>query len=99
MPPPGLSWKKNDIVLRDRGYLTTSEVARHTDAGADSMYRHKTGATWLDAETREPIDLLAALRRKGYLDRLVLVLLGKEEKRPPAPSAPLSAKRPPATAG
>lgn len=77
---PRLELEKNDLVLRDRGYLTAAEVARHTAAGADCIYRHKTGTTYLDPETHAPIDLLAELRRNGSLDRMVL--LGKEEKTP-----------------
>lgn len=77
---PRLELAENDLVLRDRGYLSAAEVARHTAAGADCIYRHKTGTTYLDAKTGEPIDLLAELRRNGSLDRAVL--LGNGEKTP-----------------
>lgn len=77
---PRLELRKNDLVLRDRGYLSAAEVARHIKAGADCIYRHKTGTTYLDAQTGEPIDLLAELRRDGSLERLVL--LNNEEKTP-----------------
>lgn len=86
---PRLELAKNDLVLRDRGYLTAAEVARHTASGADCIYRHKTGTTYLDEKTGEPVDLLAELRRNGSLDRMVL--LGNGEKtRVRLVSAPVS---------
>jgi hypothetical protein len=86
---PRLELAQNDLVLRDRGYLTAAEVARHTASGASCIYRHKTGTTYLDETTGEPIDLLAELRRNGSLDRIVL--LGNEEKtRVRLVSAPVS---------
>jgi len=57
-----------DLVLRDRGYLTADEIQRHRDAGADCIYRHKTGTIYLDPETLKPIDLPAILRSNGQLD-------------------------------
>jgi hypothetical protein len=65
---PALKLQKGDLVLRDRGYLIADELQRHLDAGADCIYRHKTGNLYLDADTREPIDLLAELRKNGGLD-------------------------------
>lgn len=70
---PGLALKKGDLVLRDRGYLTTAEIARHRNAGAHCIYRHKTGGLYLDPATREPLDLLGELRKNGCLDRAVLL--------------------------
>ncbi len=70
---PRLKLEKNDLVLRDRGYLSAAEIARHTEAGAHCIYRHKTGTTYLDAETSEPIDLLGELRRNGSINRIVLL--------------------------
>jgi hypothetical protein len=70
---PRLELRKNDFVLRDRGYLTATEVARHVALGAHCIYRHKTGTVYLDSETGEPIDLLAELRRNGSLDRTVVL--------------------------
>lgn len=77
---PRLELRDNDLVLRDRGYLSAAEVARHIEAGADCIYRHKTGTTYLDAETKKPIDLLAELRLNGSLD--CMVLLNNEQKTP-----------------
>jgi len=70
---PSLEVLPGDLVLRDRGYLTADEIARHVAAGADCIYRHKTGTIYLDPETREPVDLLALLRRDGHLDMTVLL--------------------------
>ena len=65
---PALNLKKGDLVLRDRGYLFADELQRHLNAGADCIYRHKTGTLYLDADTLEPIDLLAKLRNNACLD-------------------------------
>lgn len=70
---PALKLQKGDLVLRDRGYLIADEIQRHLDAGADCIYRHKTGNLYLDPDTREPIDLLAELRKNGHLDLRVLL--------------------------
>ena len=65
---PALKLQQGDLVLRDRGYLIADELQRHLDAGADCIYRHKTGTVYLDAETLQPIDLLAELSKNGCLD-------------------------------
>lgn len=70
---PELVLKSGDLILRDRGYLSASEIARHRNAGADCIYRHKTGVRYLDPDTHEPLDLLGELREKGTLDRTVLL--------------------------
>ena len=70
---PELSIEEGDLVLRDRGYLTPDEVRRHRAAGADCIYRHKTGTTYLDPETLEPIDLPSLLRGRQRLDMQVLL--------------------------
>ena len=54
---PRLELRENDLVRRDRGSLTAAEMARLLQAGADCIYRHKTGAASLDPETKEPIYL------------------------------------------
>jgi hypothetical protein len=70
---PELVLNKGDLVLRDRGYLSASEIARHGNAGAHCIYRHKTGVRYLDPDTHEPLDLLGELQKKGSLDRTVLL--------------------------
>lgn len=70
---PELSIQEGDLVLRDRGYLTADEVCRHRTAGADCIYRHKTGTIYLDPDTLQPIDLLSLLRSRPQLDLPVLL--------------------------
>ena len=77
---PDLQLQPKDLVLRDRGYLILDEIQRHLDAGADCIYRHKTGTTYLDPHTKEPIDLLALLRKNSHLD--IPVLLNNESQTP-----------------
>jgi len=50
--------EKDDLVIRDRGYLTMNEVERHLIAKADCIYRYQTGMLTLDCRTKERIDLL-----------------------------------------
>lgn len=75
---PALELREGDLVLRDRGYLTAAEMQRHCDAGAHFIYRHKTGAIYLDVATGLAIDLPAILRRDGRLD--IEVLLNNAER-------------------
>jgi hypothetical protein len=70
---PELPLQKGDLVLRDRGYLVMDEIQRHREAGADCIYRHKTGTIYLDPQTLDPIDLPALLRAQGCLDLEVLL--------------------------
>ena len=76
---PELICKAGDLVLRDRGYLVMNELQRHLDAGADCIYRHKTGFIYLEPETHLPIDLTAMLRTgNGCLD--IAVALNNPER-------------------
>ena len=77
---PELELQPDDLVLRDRGYLTKSELQRHQDNQADFIYRHKAGNLYLDPLTEEPIDLLKLLRKNGSMDQTVLI--NNEEKTP-----------------
>jgi hypothetical protein len=65
---PELELQRGDLVLRDRGYLTYDEIARHRRAGADCIYRHKFSFSYLDPETEQPLDLVKLLQQKGHLD-------------------------------
>ena len=65
---PELELQPGDLVLRDRGYLTAGEIQRHRASGADCIYRHITGMTYLDETSGRPIDLPALLRKQGKLD-------------------------------
>lgn len=77
---PELLIEAGDLVLRDRGYLIPNEIQRHADAGADCIYRHKTGTTYLDPHSGEPINLAMMLRESGNLD--IHVLLNNEARTP-----------------
>jgi hypothetical protein len=68
---PELELAEGDLVLRDRGYLSAGEIARHNQQGARCIYRHRTGTRYLDPETRKDLDLLAGLRKNGRIDRMV----------------------------
>lgn len=70
---PELPLQQADLVLRDRGYLVLNEIQRHRAAGADCIYRHKTGTIYLDPQTDQPVDLLALLKNQGRLDLEVLL--------------------------
>jgi hypothetical protein len=70
---PELQLQQGDLTLRDRGYLVVNEFQRHRDAGADCIYRHRTGTTYFDPQTDQPIDLLALLKNHGQLDLEVLL--------------------------
>jgi Transposase DDE domain len=86
---PELEIREGDLVLRDRGYLTASEIQRHIDQGADFIYRHKTGMIYLDPETHLPVDLPALLKRSGSLD-LELLMNDTQRTRIRLLAAPVS---------
>ena len=62
---------KDDLTLRDRGYLTMDEIKRHLQFGAHCIYRHKMKMQFLGYDTHKPIDLLSVLKNEGFIDRLV----------------------------
>lgn len=62
---------KDDLTLRDRGYLTINEIKRHLQFGAHCIYRHKMKMQFLDYDTEKPIDLLTILKNEGSIDRLM----------------------------
>jgi len=68
---PELSLQPGDLSLRDRGCLVLDELQRHRAAGADCIYRHRTGTIYLDPQTAKPIDLPALLKKQGALDLVV----------------------------
>jgi hypothetical protein len=65
---PELCLQKDDLVIRDRGYLTNSEIQRHLSLGAGCIFRHKSKMIFLDIQTGKEIDLLAELTSKKQLD-------------------------------
>lgn len=66
-PETGLS--PGDLTLRDRGYLTNSEIRRHKETDADCIYRYKFGSLLWDETSEEPVDLLKELKKKGRADK------------------------------
>lgn len=77
---PQLQLRRGDLVLRDRGYLSSGEIQRHIDAGAECIYRHRTTTVYLDPQTGETLPLAATLQRDGRLD--CQVLLNNEQRTP-----------------
>ncbi len=75
---PELQIIKDDLVLRDRGYLTLNEIKRHIDIGADCIYRYKYKMMLLDKNTFKPIDLTKMLKKNANLD--MEVRLNNKEK-------------------
>ena len=65
---PDLELQERDLILRDRGYLTTDEIIRHKKAKADFIFRHSFRMIYLDKETYEPIDLYRLLKSKQNID-------------------------------
>jgi hypothetical protein len=70
---PELSIEKDDLVIRDRGYLTIKEVERHMTSGADCIYRFQSNMILLDSQTKERINLLKELQSKKQLDFQVIL--------------------------
>lgn len=63
--------RRGDLVLRDRGYLSITEVVRILGQDADFIYRYKHKLIYLDVKTGLPIPLLRMLRDNPNLDILV----------------------------
>jgi Transposase DDE domain len=70
---PELELRQGDVVIRDRGYLTSGEMERHREVKADCIYRHKSTMIYLNIQTGKEIDLLAELKAKKKIDCLVLL--------------------------
>jgi hypothetical protein len=62
---------KDDLTLRDRGYLNMDEIKRHLQFGAHCIYRHKMKMQFLDYDTGKPIDLLTVLKNQASIDMFV----------------------------
>jgi hypothetical protein len=72
--------EKDDLTLRDRGYLTVDEIKRHLQTGAHCIYRYKTGMQLLDYKTAEPINIPDALKKDRTLD--LVVRLNDKDRTP-----------------
>lgn len=68
---PDLALQAGDLVLRDRGYLTSGEIQRPLAAEAHCIYRHMTNILYLEPDTKLPFDLLAHLQQHGQIDKMV----------------------------
>lgn len=66
-----LEIQANDLVIRDRGYLTIPEIARHIQEEAYFIYRHKAKFIYHDPESQDKIELLKTLKKHGSLDKTV----------------------------
>ncbi|MEI7664103.1 MAG: IS4 family transposase [Bacteroidota bacterium] len=86
---PALKLRRDDLVLRDRGYFTSGEIKRHLDTGADCIYRHKQKMAYLDPVDARPIQLMVLLERHGNLD-MVVCLNNPERTRVRLLAAPVS---------
>lgn len=86
---PELELRPGDLVLRDRGYLSAGEMQRHQQAGADFIYRHKTGTIYRDVQSDAPLDLPQLLHRHGSLD-LEVALNDAQRTRVRLVAAPVS---------
>lgn len=71
---------QGDLVIRDRGYLSSSEIRRHLKQGASFIYRHKAKSIYRDPETLEPVDFVKKLQKEGSLD--CTLLLNDKEATP-----------------
>jgi hypothetical protein len=63
--------QEGDLVLRDRGYFSTSAITNMQQKGADSISRYKHKTTFFDAHSLTEIDLLEHLRKHGTIDMQV----------------------------
>lgn len=75
---PDMEIQKDDLTLRDRGYLSVDEIKRHLLYGAHCIYRYKTKMQLLNYETEKTIDLLSMLKKEGSID--ISVKLNDNEK-------------------
>lgn len=63
--------KKNDLLIRDRGYFKIREFSLHENNGSYCIYRYKFNTTFLDITTKKPINLLKILETKKFIDMIV----------------------------
>ncbi len=72
--------KKGDLCLRDLGFLVFDVVEQFIKNGIYFISRKKYQSKLYDVESGKELDLLKSIRKRGVLDRLVL--LGKEHQLP-----------------
>jgi hypothetical protein len=72
--------QEGDLVLRDRGYFLLENIDALKKNGVHTISRYKHKTTLCDSETKEKIDLLKLLSRKGTVDMIVLAGENKDIK-------------------
>lgn len=66
-----LKIQKDDLCIRDRGYLTTKEIQRHVDNQADCIFRYKYNMSLWDPVSHDEIKILDLLKKNNSLDIMV----------------------------
>lgn len=68
-----LSTRKGDLVIRDRGYCSLSEINRMIQAQCDFIYRYYHGFKYYDVRSRKVIDVYKLLKGKKQIKLKVRV--------------------------
>lgn len=63
--------KKNDLLIRDRGYFKVNEFSMHEKNGSYCIYRYKFNTSFLDATTKKSINLLKIVEKNKFIDMIV----------------------------
>lgn len=74
---PLLTIQAGDLVLRDRGYFSQSEIIRILKAKADFIYRYKHGPIYYDVQTGVRLDLKKSLNKKKVTE--IKVRIGDQD--------------------
>lgn len=64
--------KPGDLILRDRGYFLIEAIGAFKANGIQTISRYKHVTTLYDAQTKEEINLIELLSRRGTVDMMVL---------------------------
>lgn len=65
--------EKGDLIIRDRGYFSLTEIKRILNNTADFIYRYKHGIIYYDAETNVRLNLMEILHLHKITDIKVRV--------------------------
>lgn len=69
--------KLGDLILRDRGYFLIEAIGAFKANGIETISRYKHATALYDAETKEEINLIKLLSRRGIVDMMVLAGIKK----------------------
>lgn len=72
--------KKNDLLIRDRGYFKVNEFSKHKKNGSYCIYRYKFNTSFLDVTTKKTINILKTLEKKKFVDMIVCLNDKKQTK-------------------